>query len=172
MNWYEGVLDALRCQISTARPSVRHAIFISPRLFGMTEKELDSYHDAQRLELDRLTVLSLVASVEAEIRLDYDRRVHTRQKDPLSRAYRTWRKTLNHRKRRRPDFDESGLLAVMKQSGTIDPHRIGQFRECLPPRHWVGHGRYFTKPIQMEKLDPHEVCRRGHQLLSSIHQSH
>ncbi|MCY2933546.1 MAG: hypothetical protein NT172_05205 [Planctomycetota bacterium] len=168
IDWYDGISRALALQISAARSSSLNATNLYPRLFGMTEQELETYQDHQLAELDRLTVFSLVASVEAEIRLDFERRIIARLKDALSDKYRKWHGSLKNRKRRRPDFDEVGILGIMKRSGVIDAHLIGEFRECLRARHWIGHGRYFQRPAQMEKLDPYEVCSRGNRLLQSL----
>ena len=131
----------------------------------MTEIDVDQYHDAQRMELDRLTVLNLVASAEASIRIDYFRRVGDKLKDTLSRAYRAWHKKLSAKKRRRPDFDERGILDVLKGADVLDKHLIGRYRACLAARHWIGHGRYWAKPVE---FDPDDVSRRADELLKAL----
>jgi hypothetical protein len=135
---------------------------------GMTESEVEAYYDSQRRELDRLTVLNLVASAEATIRLDYFRRVDGWLKDSLARAYQKWHVTLSVNKRRRPDFDEGGIRDVLKQAHVMDNHVVGRYRECLRPRHWIGHGRYWAKPAEMDRLDPDDVFDRADALLRAL----
>ena len=134
----------------------------------MTEPDVDIHYDAQRRELDCLTVLNLVASAEATIKLDYVRRVREKLKNPLSRAYCKWHKGLSQKKQRRPDFDEGGILDVLKGAGVMNNHIVGRFRECVRVRHWLGHGRYWAKPAQVEQLDPDEVFERANKLLQAI----
>jgi len=134
----------------------------------MTAGDIDAYYGAQRRELDRLTVLNLVASAEAKIKGDYFRRVGDKLKDTLSIAYRTWHGTLSPQKQLRPDFDESGILDLLKQTGVMDNHIIGRYRECLRARHWVGHGRYWAKPAEVDRLDPVEVYLRSDALLRAL----
>ena len=74
----------------------------------MTEGDVDAHYDAQRRELDRLTILNLVASAEGTVKVDYFRRVDEKLKDALSLAYRQWHKTLSAKKQLRPDFDDGG----------------------------------------------------------------
>ena len=132
----------------------------------MTESEVDAYFDGQRRELDRLTVLNLVASAEATIKIDYFRRVRGKLKDPLARAYRKWHKTLSGAKQLRPDFDVGGILDVLREGHLPDNTSLGRFRECLRLRHWVGHGRYWDKPVKIDTLDPDEVYDRARALLA------
>ena len=68
--WHRGVADALLDRRASVLVAIRMGSAIAPRFFGMTEAEVDDYHDAQRRELDRLTVLNLVASAEATIKVD------------------------------------------------------------------------------------------------------
>lgn len=134
----------------------------------MTEGDVDRHYDTHRRELDRLTVANLVASAEATIKIDYFRRVGEKLKDDLSRAYRTWHKTLSAAKQRRPDFDEGGILDVLRDTAVMDNHIIGRYRECLRVRHWIGHGRYWAKPAEVDRFDPDEAYDRAAELLRAM----
>jgi len=68
---------------------------------------------------------------------------------------------LSPRKQLRPDFDDGGILDVMKQAGVMDNHIIGRFREWLKAPHWLGHGRYWAKPAEVESLNPADVYDRA-----------
>jgi len=56
----------------------------------------------------------------------------------------------------------------MKESGAVDNNVVGQFRECLRVRHWVGHGRRWAKPLEAERLDPDDVYDRVNMLLQAL----
>ena len=141
--WHRGVADALLDRRASVLVAIRMGSAIAPRFFGMTEAEVDDYHDAQRRELDRLTVLNLVASAEATIKVDFFRRVGGKRKDILAVAYREWHKALSFRKQLQPNFDRKGILELLRQSGVMDRNIIREYRKCLRARHWVGHGRYW-----------------------------
>lgn len=166
LDWHRGIADALISQRATLLNAIRTKAPVSARFVGMTESEIEAYFDAQRRELDRLTVLNLVASAEATIRLDYFGRL--KLKDDLSQKYRAWHKSLSGKKQLRPDFDEGGILDQLKDANVMDNHIIGRFRECLHTRHWVGHGRYWAKPAGVDRLDPSEVYSRANALLTAL----
>lgn len=168
-DWYRGVVEALVGQRESAEHAIQSGLAVASRFVGMTEGDVDAYYDASRRELDRLTVLNLVASAEATITVDYFRRVRNRKlTDRLAVAYRAWYGNLPARKRLRPDFDERGILDVLKRTHVMDNHVVGDYRECLRPRHWVGHGRYWDKPAEMDQLDPDDVYERADALLRAM----
>ena len=167
-NWHRGVVDALVGQRASVQHAVRAGSAVVSRFVGMTEGEVDAHYDAQRRELDRLTVLNLVASAEATVKVDYFRRVGEKLKDPLARAYREWHKTLPANKQLRPDFDDAGILDVLKESHVMDNNIVGQYRECLRVRHWLGHGRYWAKPAEVDRFDPDDVYDRANALLQAM----
>ena len=167
-DWHRGVAEALVDQRGSVQQAIRTGSAVRARFVGMTESDVDDHHDAQRRELDRLTVLNLVASAEAAITVDYFRRVGEKLKDALARAYRKWHKTLSSKKQLRPDFDEDGILHVLKKTHVMDNNIIGQYRECLRVRHWMGHGRYWAKPVEVDRFDPDDVYDRVYTLLRAI----
>lgn len=52
----------------------------------------------------------------------------------------------------------------------VDNHIVGRYRACLKPRHWVGHGRYWAKPVEVDRLDPDEIYDRANALLQAMPQ--
>ena len=167
-DWHRGIVEALLAYRTLAHSAVRDGLPVTPRFLGMTESDVDAHYDAQRRELDRLTVLNLVASAEATITEDYFRRVNQNLKDSLARAYQAWHKTLSKMKKRRPEFDGAGILTKLKEANVVDNHLVGQYRECLRARHWVGHGRYWPKPTEVDRLDPDDVYDRADALLRAM----
>ncbi len=168
LDWYRGIVEALVEQRAAVLHAIQSGTAVAARFFGLDQAGLDAYFDAQRRELERLTMLNLVASAEASIKDDYFHRVRRRLKDGLSRAYRDWHKTLSKARKRRPDFDEGGILDVLKETGVMDNHVVGRYRECLRPRHWVGHGRNWATPVEIDRLDPDDVFDRCNALLNAI----
>ena len=168
LDWHRGIVDALVDQRVSVQHAIRQGSAIAARFVAMTEGEIDAHDDAQRREFNRLTVLNLVASVEASIRIDYFRRVKGNLKDRLAIAYQKWHKTLSNRKKQLPNFDEYGILDELKTAGVMDNHIVGQYRECLRARHWVGHGRYWDKPTEVDRFDPDDVYDRTSALLRAM----
>jgi hypothetical protein len=166
--WHLGIVEALLEQIAAVHRAIRTDSSVASRFLGMTEADVDNYHDARRRELDRLTMLNLVASVEAALRMDYLRRVQGKLKDQLASAYRKWHSNLSPKMRRHPPFDRHGILDALKRAGVVNAHLVGRYRECLPVRHWLGHGRYWTKPTGAEQLNPEEVYARAVGLLNAL----
>ena len=167
-DWQRSIVDALLTQTASVRQAIRVGSAVAPRFIGMTEDEVDDYYDGHRRELDRLTMLNLVASAEATIKVDYFSRVGDKLKDLLSIAYRAWHKTLSANKQLRPDFEDGGILDVLKSTGVMDNNIIGQYRVCLRARHWLGHGRYWAKPVEVDQLDPDDVYLRLNALLAAL----
>lgn len=170
-DWHGGMVDALVDQRAAVLRAIAEGSFVRPRFVGLAEREVDALYDADRRELDRLTVLNLVASTEGWIKSDFFDRVRRKRadprKDPLSSAYQIWHATLSGRKQLRPDFDEEGLLDVLRTTA-VPNHVISRFRECLPVRHWVGHGRNWDKPNAVDRLDPDDVYDRADALLRAV----
>ncbi|HVB97558.1 MAG TPA: hypothetical protein VNG11_07475 [Chloroflexota bacterium] len=167
-DWHGGIVDALVEQRASIHYAIRQSAAVAPRFVGMTEGEVDAHYDADRRELDRLTVLNLVASAEGTLKVDYFHRVAKRLKDSLSLAYQKWHKTLSANKQLRPDFDDGGILDVLKETKVMDNNIIGRYRECLRARHWLGHGRYWSKPVEVDRLDPDDVYDRADALLRAM----
>jgi 3-oxoacyl-(acyl-carrier-protein) synthase len=68
LDWHGGIIDALAEQSASVRNAIRTGSAVAARFVGMTERDIDSHYDMQRRELDRLTILNLVASAEATIK--------------------------------------------------------------------------------------------------------
>jgi len=55
---------------------------------GLTRSEIEEFFDAQRSQLELLTMLELLTTTEAVLRIEVKTRVAERKKDPLSRRFR------------------------------------------------------------------------------------
>jgi hypothetical protein len=168
LEWHSDIVDAIAGQRASVQQAIRTGLAVAAKFIGMTERDVDAWYDARRRELDRLTVLNLVASAEATVKIDYFRRVGQKLKDPLGSAYRKWHKTLPAARQLRPDFDDGGILDVLKDAHVMDNNIVGQYRECLRARHWLGHGRYWAKPLEVDRLDSTDVYHRATLLLEAL----
>ena len=104
---------------------------------------------------------------EATVKVDYFRRVGEKLKDPLARRIGNGT-TLSATKQLRPDFDDAGILDVLKEAHVMDNNIVGRYRECLRVRHWLGHGRYWAKPVEVDRFDPDDVYDRAGALLRAM----
>lgn len=166
--WHLGIVAAIMDQRASILHAIRDGSAVAPRFAAMTESEVDNYYEMQRRELDWLTILDLVASTEASVKDDFFYRVKRNLKDSLSRAYGEWYRKLRGPKRLRPDFDEKGILDVLKDARVMDNHIVGEYRVCLRLRHWIGHGRNWDKPKEVGRLDPDDVYDRCNALLRTM----
>jgi hypothetical protein len=90
-------------------------------------------------ELDHLSALSAMASLEATLRLNYLRRVYRRLRDPLSRAMRL----LHHQKAHRARL-EGDLIRLWRDEAHVREALLRGIARAFEYRHWLAHGRYWT----------------------------
>jgi len=99
---------------------------------------LDEVRGGALSELGHTSSLSLLACVEAALRVDYNLRVSARGRSPLSRALRdVFREKDEHA---RLDDD---ILGAWKQHSTIGKPVISALIGAFKYRHWLAHGRYW-----------------------------
>ena len=116
------------------------------QLLGLNEAETDKLFEDQRRELEFLTMLALLATAEAILRIDFDRRVTNRLKDPLSRKYRETRRKRKDRIR----LDEDLLETLQTE---VNPRSIvSEFRAALKLRHWLAHGSHWHPKLGRDYL--------------------
>ena len=117
-------------------PSVKDSPFD-----GKTLSEVDAYFNSVLEEVDHHVCLSLIASAESAIIVDFRRRIADRKKDVVSRSFIELFK-LKDRDVRKVKFDDDILQTWASQSRGCKK-AIGEFRGALNYRHWLAHGRYW-----------------------------
>ena len=131
---------------------------------GLTIKEM---FDCLFEELDNQTVLFLVASYEAKIRSDFRNRVSGykgKRTDKLSKEF----KRIARERGRRVRLD-GDILAAWQDELALQKNVIGQFIEVLKVRHWLAHGRNWTRwQPQPHLLDPQLIKMRGDEILKEM----
>ena len=132
------------------------------RFRGMTRDEVVSFFDAQRGQLELLTMFELLATTEALLRIDFHARVTTKRKDGLSRRFR--------------EMDKSGqsvrledILGAMKEEG-VPANLVADFRGVLKLRHWLAHGRHWNPKLGRD-YTPNDVFDISRDLIASIPRS-
>jgi hypothetical protein len=111
------------------------------RFLGLTPVEFEAIVSGRIRETELRSTLAILAAVEATLRVDYQRRVEQRLKDPLSKAFRKIRKDQRSRLR----FDED-LLELWRQHHPDQKNLVSELRAALHFRHWLAHGRYWEMP--------------------------
>jgi hypothetical protein len=111
------------------------------RLRYADRAEVDQSFEAQRNQLELLTMLGLLTTTEAVLRVDYKSRGEKRLRDPLSKEYRRLQQNRGENVR----LDED-LLTALKDE-VKPPSAVGDFRGALKLRHWLAHGRWWTPKL-------------------------
>src|SRR5258708_34677092 len=101
-------------------------------------------------------MFALIATAEAILRLDFNRRTAGRLKDPLARRFRLARAARGDKIR----LDEDILVNISQAFGM--KLVVGDFRGVLNLRHWLAHGRDWNPKIGRRYTpdDVFEVSKR------------
>ena len=139
------------------------------RYVGKTREELEEDFAHQVAELARVTMLGLLASTEAALRVDFVERVWNKMKDPVSRRFlvinggRFW-KPFGGRGIRDIRLEED-ILDTWREHG-VNPaikRAVAEFKGALNLRHWLAHGRYWKpslgRPAGYDPADVFDICR-------------
>jgi hypothetical protein len=102
-----------------------------------TVEELNNELERRIEELDKSTAFTILAAIEAHLRVDFLQRYYDKEKDPLSRKFRN----LYKKKGDRPPLE--GILELWMQHLTRKSV-ISELRGALNYRHWLAHGRYWV----------------------------
>lgn len=111
------------------------------RFIGLTRGEVAEFFDAQRGQLELLTMFELLATAEAILRVEFNARVTARRKDGLSRRFREI-----HKARRDKIRLDEDILVAMKEEG-MPTNVVAAFRRALRLRNWLAHGRHWDPKL-------------------------
>lgn len=150
------LLDGVDELFKTTNPS------FEKRFEFLTTDEIQSSRDLAISELDASTCLSILASIEANFRIDYLNRAAKRLKDPLSQAYRDLYKQYETK----ASFEEH-LLDLWKQHAPQSRAIVSELKGALKYRHWLAHGRYW-KPQLGRRYDYYFVSDLAYKIEQSF----
>jgi len=138
--------------------SVVHARRHRLQFIGKTQRELDEFFEEQQDALGLLTMLDLLVTTEAILRVDFEARVAARKKDNLSKTFREIDKTRKEKVRLNED-----ILAAMGENGV----RVSELRGMLRLRDWLAHGRHWHPKLGRD-YTPEYVFDVAKALIQSI----
>ena len=104
-------------------------------------QELERERQERLEELNKSTSLTILAAVEAHIMVNFVNRCLNREKDPLSKKFRTLFKNKGHEVQKISLRND--ILGLWKDHVN---HKwvVSELRAAIRYRHWLAHGRYFT----------------------------
>ena len=106
-------------------------------------------------------MFELLATAEAILRIDFDRRTTMKWKDPLSRRFRQIRAERSERVR----LDEDILEALGSE---IQPASVvSEFKGALRLRHWLAHGRHWHPKLGHD-YGPNDVFDISQKLIDAL----
>jgi len=119
------------------------------QFFILTKDEINQEKRKKLNEIELNTIFMLLSSIEAWIRVDYEYRVRTKQKDELSRELREIDKNI----------DKTYKVSIEKLCDVYKKYIAGslfsELKSAFKLRHWIAHGRYWT--LKIKKYDFDEV---------------
>jgi len=113
----------------------------NPYFVGYTVQELESELDERIDELDKSAAFSILAAIEAYLRIDFIQRCQNKEKDDLSRKFRAIYVEKGLRVSLSDDILELWIDFASKKS------IISELRTALKYRHWIAHGRYWVAKL-------------------------
>ena len=129
-----------------------------------TEDEVQAKRDERLYEADAASALTVLASIEAAVRVDYFKRCYARHKDELSRTLRA----LYRDKGSRASLSDD-LLEAWRDHGAMTARLVGEIRGAFGLRHWLAHGRYYEPKLgrQYDFASVYNLARQVEAALSS-----
>lgn len=141
--------------LSYYKTVIKNGSTTNPLFQLMSIDEIEEYFENLKDEIETLFIFDFISSTEASIRIDFYQRVYRKGKDELSKKYREIYKSKENFVRLEED-----ILKSWKSIDVKAKSEISEFDAILNLRHWISHGRYWTKKIGQEYsiLNAFDVC--------------
>jgi uncharacterized protein YutE (UPF0331/DUF86 family) len=133
---YNDLITSLRYYFSPLNPEFLH----EPKSL------IEERYQNRQGEVELSCSLSVLASLEASLRVDYLLRCKLRRKDSLSRALRL----IYKRKKERASLEDD-ILKAWRENTTVPPRILGSMIEAFQFRNWLAHGRWW--PLRGSRYD-------------------
>ena len=117
------------------------------RFVDYTPLDIELEMTSVLVEHARSTSMSILAALEAAFRMDFLHRCYKRQRDPLSRSFRTLYQKYQNKGQQVPLGD---IFLQWKSHSTVRRSIISDLEQAFKYRHWLAHGRYWTLKIGRE----------------------
>jgi hypothetical protein len=131
--YHQDVVASLRLYFSPSSPTY------TTRFAGESEKAVRNRLDLRLAESDIRSTFTVLTSLEASFRIDFEFRCRMRLKDKLSVYFRDVYKQRRDRTRLNED-----ILEGWKKHTNVSARDISALRAAFKFRHWLAHGRYWT----------------------------
>ncbi len=102
----------------------------------------DKALDEALSELDLSSSMTVLAAVEALIRIDYLNRVYQKKRDRLSRGMRAL-----HGEKANKARLEDDLIQLWRSETTVKKVLLDELIGAFKYRHWLAHGRYWSAKL-------------------------
>lgn len=128
--------------------------------FGMTPDEVQDELVARREEAELHLVLLLVAAFEGLVMSESKARRTSNSADATTRALRRLFASNESRLALEDVLDAWHLTATARA--------IGEFKQVLPFRHWLAHGRHWHYQGPIHTVTPERVMERGRAMATAL----
>jgi hypothetical protein len=108
---------------------------------GYTINELNMELEQRLEELDKSTAFTLLASIEAHLRIDFLQRCYNKKKDELSRKFRKLYGQKSHK------ISLSNDILKLWMQYVDNKYIVSELRGALNYRDWLAHGRYWVGKV-------------------------
>jgi len=112
------------------------------KFIGYTAQETQQEQNLRLDELDKNSVFSLLAALEASFRVDFYLRCYGREKDDLSRFFRAVIKAKGDK-----ISLEDDILETWRNHFPAAKAHLSELKGAFRYRHWLAHGRYWTPKL-------------------------
>lgn len=130
---HRDLVASLRLYFSVASPT------FTVRFLGYDQTKVAAELIERLDEIDLTSTMSILTALEAAFRIDYLRRVYTRRRDVLSRAFREVYQTRKEMPRLEDD-----IFKGWRDNSCVPQRLISELRGAFKFRHWMAHGRFWT----------------------------
>lgn len=161
-SWFQETSVGLRLRESQLVSGVFTPSDSEKHLLGLTHDEIRVLFRQYLHELNEVASLTMIASTEASLRIDFEARTAKRHKDKISREFRVIRR----RRGRWIRLDED-ILETWTTVGGAAKSTISEFRGLLNLRDWLAHGRYWA-PKLGKQYDAQGVFSVSDRLLGKL----
>lgn len=111
------------------------------RFFGLSSADIQDRLLRDREELDRWTVLMLVASFEATLKTDAEDRIRARTRDVVRKPLRD---LYEDKEKRKQHVYLGDILPIWQAHVAVSAMVKKNLRTLLRHRHWLAHGRHWS----------------------------
>ncbi len=146
--WYEDQKEAirdLRTKVLTAITNPGAVTGINTKFVTFTADEIIEYFNDNEIELEHLVCFDLISAAEARLRVDFYKKVYNKSKSKTGEAFRE-----SYKLKQNKISLEEDIIETWKAVSASNKKFFSEFLGLLNYRHWLAHGRYWSKKLGQE----------------------